>query len=90
MNTVSITGAAAEVRWAYHHVATLASWSVTADAAGGGSLTATVVDLDTFRSTQQPLTFVVPRPTGQPWRWRIESLQIVGQTVTARLEPTEE
>lgn len=81
---VTFKGPSGEVRWAYHGAATLGPWTVVAEPTGG-TLTASLVSHDAFRVTQRPLTFVVPRPQGRSWRWPIESLQIAGDTVTARL-----
>lgn len=90
MNTLSITGPEAEVMWAYYRAASLASWSI-ASVPGQDtlSLTARVVGMDDFKVSQQPLMFVVPRPTGQPWRWPITTLQIVDGMLTASLAPQE-
>lgn len=84
MNKLTITGQAAEVKWAYHTAVSLASWSLTDDA-----LTATVVSADHFRVSQKPLTFVVTRPSGVQWTWPIQCLQIAGQTLTASVAPQE-
>jgi hypothetical protein len=88
MNTVVIKGAAAQVKWAYHDAASLSSWTVVPDASGGGTLTATVIQMDALRVAQQPLTFVVQRP-GSSWKWTIRELQIAGTSLTATLVPQE-
>lgn len=88
MNNISIRGAAGEVRWSYHRAASLGAWTLTPGSAAS-TLTASVVSLDTFKVSQQPLTFVVPRPTGRVWRWPVLSLQISGTEMTATLGPQE-
>lgn len=88
-NALAFTGATGEVRWGYAPAATLSSWTFTPDHSGGGILRATVVQMDPFRASQQPLTFVVPRPKGEPWRWRILSLQFAGLAFSATLAPQE-
>jgi len=80
MNTIVIRGQAAQVKWGYHEAASLSAWTVTPDQIGGGTLTATVIQMDALRVAQQPLTFVVPRP-GKPWRWSVNSLQVTGTSL---------
>lgn len=87
MNTLTFKGEAGKLVWGYHEAASLSSWSLIPDDAGGGKLTATVVQMDAFRAAQQPLTFEVPRPKGPPWRWPIHSLQIAGTSLSATLGP---
>lgn len=89
MNRVTITGPSGELRRAYACAASLRSWSLTAEPAGG-TLTAQVVTHDAFLVTQHPLTFVVPRPNGLTWRWPIKSCSFAGQTLTAEVGPAEE
>ncbi len=79
-----MTGPSAVVKWGYRDAAVLGPWSVTGHAAGGGSLTATIVSSDTFRVTQAPLTFV--HPNGK-WTYPILDLQITDRTLTALLGP---
>lgn len=83
-NSFVFTGPAGELKWGYYPAATLASWTIS----GGESLTLTakIVSQDTFRVSQQPLTF---QPIGRSWRWAVQSLQIVGDSVTAALAPQE-
>jgi hypothetical protein len=76
-------GAAGAVMWSYHVAASLADWTYTAEP-DGGTVTAKVVTHDAFKVSQQPVTFVVRRPTGQ-WTWPIQSLQIANGTLTARV-----
>lgn len=85
---VVIRGPEGHVRWAYHKAASLRSWVVQVEPSKS-TLTATVVSTDAFAVSQSPLTFVVPRPKGQPWRWPIISLQIADTSLTATLGPQE-
>ena len=78
MNDIVLKGAAGELRWGYHVAASLSTWEVSRQ-----TLTAKVVSHDPFRVSQQPVTFVVPRPKGRDWSWKITSLQITGTTLTA-------
>jgi len=80
MNSFTVSGATALLKWGYHDAAQLSSWTLEA----GGTVTATVVSIDQFRASQAPLTFVVPRPTN-PWVWKVNSLQIAGKTLVASL-----
>jgi hypothetical protein len=86
---VVMRGQEGEVRWGYHCASTLKDWTFTADPGAGGTVTANVVTHDDFKVSQRPLTFVVTRPSGQQWRWPIQSLQIVGRSLTARVGPQE-
>jgi hypothetical protein len=81
-NSITVKGQEGRIVWGYHTAARLAAWCID-----GHTLTATVQESDTFRVTQQPLTFVVSRPTGSPWVWTVASLQVAGQTLTASLLP---
>lgn len=83
----TLRGPQAELRWGYHPAATLGPWTLQVDSTGG-TVTASIVTVDTFRVSQQPVTFQVTRP-GATWRWPVVSLQIAAQTVTAVLGPPE-
>ena len=48
-----------------------------------------MVAADAFKLAQRPLMFVAPHANGE-WRWAIESVQITGGTLTARLLPPTE
>lgn len=74
--------------WAYHTAAELANYTISRDENGARTLRATVTSSNAFRLTQRPLTFVVTLAAGV-WRWPIESLQIAGRALTARLGPPE-
>lgn len=80
MNTFVIRGASAEIKWAWHRAALLESWEIK-----GNTATAKVVSLDTFKASQQPLTFIAHRPHGKTWQWPIQSLQVAGSTVSLLL-----
>lgn len=83
MNHIALRGASGEVRHAYYRAAEVTSWTVD-----GGLLEATIVHHDPFRCSQQPLVFEA-RHGKELWRWPVESLQVSGKTVTARLGPME-
>ncbi len=85
-NAVRFTGQEGELRWSYHRAAVLSSWSISAEPTSGLRLTATVVNMDAFRVSQRPLTFQVPRPSGQAWTWSLQTLQITGSNLVALLE----
>lgn len=87
MNKASLRGPSALIKWGYLDAALLGPWSLEFDSTGG-TLKATAQSTDTFRVSQLPLTFVVPREI--PWVWPVESLQIDGFSVTARVGPIKE
>jgi hypothetical protein len=89
MNRAVIRGSEALVRWGYHTAASLGPWTLNAEG-GGGTVTATVVTHDACAASQQPLTFVVPRPKGHKWVWPIQSLQIADGKLTASVGPLQE
>lgn len=80
MHQITLRGEAAGIRWGYHHAADLGAWSVE-----NGHLSASVRSVDAFRLTQQPLSFVVIRPTGARWEWRLRDVVVTGDTVHAQL-----
>jgi len=88
MHKVQYQGASGEIRWGYLEAFGLGSWHLVTSASGG-TLTATVQHVDAFRASQQPLTFLVPRPHGS-WRWPILSLQFSGTQLTATVGPPKE
>ena len=83
---LTLTGKSAVVQWGYAAAATIGPWAITV-LPDGGTLTATVVSADTFKVSQQPLTFVVTRQPGHCWRWPITMLQIADGSLTATLGP---
>ena len=89
MTRIVLRGPAAELRWGYYVAATLGAWTVTVKD-GIGELTASVVSADTFRTSQPSLTFYVSRQNSRPWVWPVDTLQIAGGTLTARLGSQQE
>jgi hypothetical protein len=87
MNTITLSGPAAELRWGYHQAASLGPWTVK-QTGGTIELKAQVVRADAFRASQHPLTFIVPR-SPQPWTWPVRSLSIADGRLTATLDPQE-
>lgn len=87
MNHIAIRGTEAVIRYGYYQAASLGSWTLSWEGATG-NLTGTVKHSDAFRVSQQPLTFVVQRPTCT-WEWPIESLQIVDTQLSAVVRPPE-
>lgn len=81
---MTITGAQGSVRWGYHRACDLRAWVVTTQDDGSLTLSAIVDTSDPFRLSQQPLVFEAPHAQGA-WRWPIDSLQIEGVALTARL-----
>ena len=79
----TITGRAATIKWGYHTVASLGSWTCTP-----GTMTATLLSCDAFGITQDPLTVHVPAGP-RVWRWAVESLSRDGLTVTMQIRPEE-
>ena len=81
----SIAGVVGAVQWAYYQAATIQGYTVTRTGAAW-SLRATVVAADAFKLSQRPLVFVATHQRGQ-WRWPIETLDVRGGQLTARLGP---
>jgi hypothetical protein len=88
MSKATLRGPQAVIRWGYQPAVILGPWSVENEA-GRRVLTASVITTDQLRVSQQPLTFIVSRPSGQMWRWPVETLQIAGTQLTASLGPQE-
>ncbi len=84
MNQIALKGLAGEVRWSYHRAASLGAWTLE-----GTTLSATVIEADTLRLSQSPLSFVVPRPKGTAWSWPIGTVRVDGTTLHAELQPEE-
>lgn len=89
MNRLTITGQQGSVKWGYATAAELGPWSLSAEPAGG-TLTGTVVSVDDFKASQQPLMFVVSRPNGVTWTWPVTRCSIAGATLTAEVGPAKE
>jgi len=89
-NRITIRGVTGTLYWGYFLAGTVGSWTVVR---GGptdpGTLTATVITVDTFRASQHPITFVVQHKHGV-WRWALDTLQIADGMLTARLSPPKE
>ena len=77
------TGATGEVRWSYLTAVIFGPWQAELGRLGG-TVTAQVVSVDTFRRAQAPLTLLLGRSTG---RWPILTLQIEGASLTATVGP---
>jgi len=88
MNTFVFRGAEGELRWGYHSAATLKDWELTPKDASSFTVTARIVSSDAFRVSQRPIAFTVPRQAGA-WKWPVQELQVVGETLTALLGPQE-
>jgi hypothetical protein len=88
MNKAILRGPEASIRWGYQNAVRLGPWSVE-NTSGHRVLTGAIVEADTFRVSQHPLTFIVSRPSGQTWRWPVEQLHIAGASLTATLGPQE-
>lgn len=84
----TIKGQTAVLRWGYHVAAQLGPWSVVVTPERS-TVTADIVQRDEYKSSQQPLKFVVERPGGHDWVWPIESAQMTDGTLTASLGPVE-
>lgn len=87
MNKATIRGVEAVIRWGYHSAVRLGPWTVDVDATQR-TLSGTVIESDTFKASQQPLTFVVSRPQGT-WTFPVNTLHIAGNELTASLGPQE-
>lgn len=86
---ITIHGADGELFWGYSSVGTVRAWTVTRHTPSDpGTLSGTVEHLNAFRASQHPITFVVQHKQGV-WRWPLETLQIAGTSLTARLRPLE-
>jgi len=88
VNKATLRGAEAVITWGYHPAIRLGPWRVELDAQSL-TLNGKVLTTDTFRASQQPLTFTVSRPQGLKWCWPVESLHIADGELTARLGPQE-
>jgi hypothetical protein len=91
MGAITLRGLSGDIAWSYHGAAVLGPWTATSSDGGNTvHLTADVVSHDAYAVSQRPLTFVVQRPEGrQPWRWPVQTLQIVDAKLTAVLGPQE-
>lgn len=88
-DSVVMRGVNGQVFWGYQLAATVKGWTaVRGSPSDPGTVTATIVEADTFRVSQRPLTFVVTHKHGV-WRWPIQTLQIADGTLVASLSPPE-
>lgn len=86
---LTLRGADGRIVWGYHTAVTLRAWAIRRDkATGHWHLVATVARVDPFQARQKPLLFSAPRAGGF-WCWGIESIDIVGLSLRARLGPPE-
>jgi hypothetical protein len=88
MGRIELRGQSGDIRWGYLSAATVGPWTVSQDGDGAARLTAQLLQQDAFRIAQTALTFRVDRPSG-PWIWKIASISIADQTLTASLGPQE-
>jgi hypothetical protein len=87
---LTISGSEGSLLWVYSQAASLRSWTVTPNESGQLVLSASIASVDSYRSSQRPLVFVVRRPH-VTWRWPVVSeLQIVDGALSAYLGPMEQ
>lgn len=91
-NAITVRGVNGRVVYGYHTAATLRTWSVTRSQ-NRWSLRGAVTQADRFQLRQPELLFQSPRlqkPVGF-WVWPVlpYSIQVEGETLTARLAPPE-
>ena len=84
-----VTGAEARIVWGYRLAASLRDWTITKAEDGTLALSASVTFQHAVWISQRPLVFEASHAKGV-WTWPIDSLQIVGGTLTATLNPQEE
>jgi hypothetical protein len=84
-DTLSITGAAAELRWGSSVAASLGAWSVTGDPSSW-KFTAEIATSNSFRIAQRPLTVVTPNG----WRWSVVSMDVSGSALVATIQSMEQ
>ena len=89
IDSLTLRGTAATIRWAYHDAAVLRNWSVTRKKQGGWSLAANIDRADRFKLNQKPLRFVAPRKGGF-WCWPVTSVTVGRDSLTATLGPPEQ
>lgn len=85
---ITLRGAAASILWSYHTAAELRSWRIRKHE-GQWRLSGTLTRVEPFQIRQKPLLFTAPR-VGGFWCWGIESIEIVGLRLQARLGPPEQ
>jgi hypothetical protein len=82
---ITLTGAAAQLRWGYYCAATLTTWTLDGTTL---ALAATIVTSNPTWLSQRPLGFVITDAHGV-WTWPILELQITDGALSARLGPRE-
>lgn len=87
MKDLTVTVAAAQVRWGYHAAAALRDCTVTRSEEIW-NLRGTIVSKNDLRLSQQPLSLVVTLRNGS-WTWPVTELQTMDGVLTARLGPKE-
>lgn len=87
-NAVTWRGRDGRIVWGYYEAAVVPQWEFTGNAERG-TISGVATSLDAFRVSQRPLVFTVTKPR-TVWKWRIQELQIHGQTVTMTVGPCEE
>lgn len=88
---IRIQGRAGALLWSYHTAATLGPWAIRKGGDGRWILTGTCTRVDAFQIRQRPILFTGPREHGDGmWCWGVESLDVVGHQVRARLGPPEQ
>ena len=87
-----IRGTAGSLLWGYRTAATLSTWRIYRREDGQWRLSATLARVDSFQCRQSPLLFTAPRVGAHDgmWCWGIESLEIDGVKLRARLGPPEQ
>jgi len=83
-HVLTMRGAEGFIEWGYQRAARVTGFTVTREP-DGLLLTGTVMEANTFRLSQEPLTFRVARNPGPAWTWSIREVQLTGDAVTARL-----
>lgn len=83
-----VSGPEGAIKVGYQLAVSLGAWTLTKREAEGYELSASITNVDTFRASQRPLTFVVTVTSGS-WRFPVQSLQIEGASLTAVVGPKE-
>lgn len=91
---LTLRGTAATIVWAYHDAAVLRTWTIAKQAQQRGlppvwRLAARIAHADAFKCRQRPLLFTAAHPKGR-WCWQIETLDIIGDRLSATLGPPEQ
>lgn len=84
-----VQGDLATIRAGYFQACTLRDWTVSG-AEGDRTVRGTVVDADSYRLQQRPLTFVIVTGSGVVVRRALRDVDVADDVLTARLGPPEE